>query len=203
MPATGSMTFASRPITTAPSRDCRPPIPGGGSARRAAPALARPVRWDHAVHVERRRLGSGQACAENACPHVIPWSGPNSPMVTVGIAGVGVQAVRVDDRSERGALVAASIAASLGTASAAVSAYWALGGTALLDTVGGEFERSGRERSAGVMIALWVIVALKLVGAAAPLVFAGVGAGHLPAWTKLRPARLFGWSAALGLTLYG
>src|SRR5262249_6403507 len=115
----------------------------------------------------------------------------------------GVQAVRVDDRSERGALVAASIAASLGTASAAVSAYWALGGTALLDTVGGQFERWGRERSAGVMIALWMIVALKLVGAAAPLVFAGVGAGHLPAWTKLRPARLVGWSAALGLTLYG
>jgi hypothetical protein len=48
--------------------------------------------------------------------------------------------------------MAAALAASLGTASAAVSAYWALGGTALLDTIGGDIERWGRERS-------WVIVA--------------------------------------------
>jgi hypothetical protein len=39
--------------------------------------------------------------------------------------------------------VAASIAAALGTASAAVSAYWALGGTELLDTVGGDVEHWG------------------------------------------------------------
>ena len=44
-------------------------------------------------------------------------------------------------RLDRGAVVAAVIAASLGAASAAMSVYWALGGTALLDTVGGEIER--------------------------------------------------------------
>jgi Protein of unknown function (DUF3995) len=84
-----------------------------------------------------------------------------------------------------------------------VSAYWALGGTALLDTVGGEIERWGRERSADVVVTLWVIVVLKLVGAAAPLVFVGVGAAHLPAWTRGRLARVVGWIAAIGLTLYG
>ena len=109
----------------------------------------------------------------------------------------------MDDRSDPGAVVAASIAASLGTASAAVSAYWALGGTALLDTVGGEIERWGRQRSAGVVIALGVIVVLKLVGAAAPLVFAGVGGIHVAAWTGSRWVRQLGWVAAVGLTLYG
>jgi hypothetical protein len=99
--------------------------------------------------------------------------------------------------------VAASVAASLATASAAVSGYWAVGGTALLDTVGGAIEQWGRERSAGVAITLWVLVMLKLVGAAAPLVFAGVGSRRLPAWTTARPARLIGWVAAVGLTLYG
>jgi len=99
--------------------------------------------------------------------------------------------------------VAASIAAILGTASAAVSAYWAIGGTALLDTVGSEIERWGRERSSGVVVTIWVIVVLKLVGAAAPLVFGGVGADHLPAWTTARRARVLGWIAAVGLTLYG
>ena len=106
-------------------------------------------------------------------------------------------------RLDRGAVVAAVIAASLGAASAAVSAYWALGGTALIDTVGGEIERWGRERSAGVVATLWVITLAKLVGAVAPLVLVGVGAGRLPAWTRARPMRALGWIVAIGLTVYG
>ncbi len=102
-----------------------------------------------------------------------------------------------------GAVLAASIAAVLATASAAVSAYWALGGTALLDTVGGDIEQWGRERSAGVLLALWAIVAVKLAGAALALVLAGVGGRRLPAWTRGRRARALGWTAAVGLTLYG
>jgi Protein of unknown function (DUF3995) len=102
---------------------------------------------------------------------------------------------------DRGALVAAVVAAALGTASAAVSAYWALGGEALLDTVGGAVERWGRERSASVVVALWVIVVFKLAGAVAPLVFVGVG--HSPAWTMSRRTRALGWAAAVGLTVYG
>ena len=105
------------------------------------------------------------------------------------------------DRSASGAVVAASIAAGLGTASAAVSAYWVLGGTALLDTIGGEIERWGRQRSAGVIVALWAIVVCKLIAARLPLVVAGVGSSRLPAWT--RAARHLGWAAALGLTVYG
>ncbi len=106
-------------------------------------------------------------------------------------------------RFDGGALAAAAIATSLGLASAAVSAYWALGGTALLDTVGGALERLGRERPPGVVVALWVIVVLKVLGAVAPLVFVGVGAGQLPAWATGRQMRLLGWLAAIGLTLYG
>lgn len=104
---------------------------------------------------------------------------------------------------DRRGIVAASIAASLGTAHAAVSAYWAIGGTALLDTIGGDIERWGRERSPAVVVSLWIVVLMKLVGAAAPLVFAGVGAQRLPAWTTGRRARVLGWIAAVGLTLYG
>jgi hypothetical protein len=109
----------------------------------------------------------------------------------------------VHNRSDGGAVLAATIAAGLGTASAAVSAYWALGGTALLDTVGGDIERWGRERSIGLVVALWVVVVLKLVGAAAPLAFVGVGATQAPWWARARPARVLGWIAAVGLTVYG
>ena len=87
-------------------------------------------------------------------------------------------------RLNRGAVVAAGIAASLGAASAAMSAYWALGGTALLDTVGGEIESWGRERSASVGATLWLITIAKLAAAVAPLV-------------------LVGWVVAIGLTAYG
>ena len=68
-------------------------------------------------------------------------------------------------RLDQGVAVAAVIAAGLGAASAAMSAYWALGGTALLHTVGGEIERWGRERSASVVATLWLITVAELVGA--------------------------------------
>ena len=106
-------------------------------------------------------------------------------------------------RLDRGAVVAAVFAAGLGAANAAVSAYWALGGVALLDTVGGEIERWGREHSAVVVVTLWVITVAKLLGAAAPLVLVGVGAGRLPDWTRARPMRVLGWVVAIGLTVYG
>ena len=106
-------------------------------------------------------------------------------------------------RLDRGAVVAAVIAACLGVASAVMSAYWALGGTALVTTVGGEIERWGRERSVGVVVTLWVITVAKLMGALAPLVFVGVGAGRLPAWTRAKPMRVLGWVVAIGLTVYG
>jgi len=106
-------------------------------------------------------------------------------------------------RLDQRAVVAAVIAAGLGVASAAMSAYWALGGTALLDTVGGEIERWGRERSASVVVTLWLITVAKLVGAVAPLVLVGVGARRLPAWARAQPMRVLGWIVAIGLTVYG
>ena len=83
-----------------------------------------------------------------------------------------------------------------------MSAYWALGGTALIDTVGGEIERWGRERSAGVVATLWVITLAKLVGAVAPLVLVGVGRAGSPL-DEARPMRALGWIVAIGLTVYG
>jgi hypothetical protein len=55
-------------------------------------------------------------------------------------------------------------AAVLAFASAVVSLYWTLGGTLLLDTLGGTFEGLARERS-GTAIALGILVVLvKVVG---------------------------------------
>jgi hypothetical protein len=56
----------------------------------------------------------------------------------------------------------------LGVSSAAVSAYWALGGAALLDTVGAGVQREGRAGGAVVIVGLWAVVVLKLVAAAMP-----------------------------------
>ena len=101
------------------------------------------------------------------------------------------------------ARVAAWVAATLGTASAAVSAMWAFGSTFLLDTVGGQFERWGREGGAAVVVALLAIAALKLAVAIAAPVLIGVGARRLPPWTSGRVPRVLGWIAAVTLTVYG
>lgn len=69
----------------------------------------------------------------------------------------------VTGQTDRVTVAAAVLAACLGLASAAVSAYWALGGDDLLDTVGGEIERWGRARDAQVVVVLWLIVVLKTI----------------------------------------
>jgi Protein of unknown function (DUF3995) len=107
------------------------------------------------------------------------------------------------DRPSTSAHVAALVAAALGVSNALVSAYWALGGTALLDTIGGDLERWGRERRPGLIAALWAIALLKLVVALAAPILAGIGAGWLPAWTRGRIPRLLGWIAAGTLVVYG
>ncbi|HEU4865823.1 MAG TPA: DUF3995 domain-containing protein [Actinomycetota bacterium] len=55
-------------------------------------------------------------------------------------------------------------AAVLAFASAAVSAYWTLGGTVLLDTVGGTIERLARERSTLAILLGVVVVLVKVAG---------------------------------------
>jgi len=105
--------------------------------------------------------------------------------------------------SSRRAVALALLAAALGVGHALVSAYWALGGTALLDTIGGSLEAWGRERDPALVAGLWVIVAVKLVVALAAPVLAGVGASRLPAWTRGRVPRRLGGVAAAVLVAYG
>jgi hypothetical protein len=87
----------------------------------------------------------------------------------------------------------------LAIAYAAVSAYWALGGTALLDTVGGSIERIGRDDGIGAKLGLWAIVVAKLVAAAVPIVAIG--------WRRVtrrdRVVRRLAQLEAVVLTLYG
>lgn len=99
--------------------------------------------------------------------------------------------------------VAALVAFVLGAGSAAMSAYWALGGTALLDTVGGEIERWGRQRSAAVMLTLWALVVVKLVAAAVPYVLASRRSHDRPALWRSRAVGALGWIVAILLTGYG
>lgn len=100
------------------------------------------------------------------------------------------------------ARAAAVLAAVSGLASAAISAFWALGGTWLLDTVGGELERWGRQRSASVLLALWLIVVLKSgIALAAPTVV--LRPRWLPPWTAGRIPRGLCWIAAIALAAYG
>lgn len=94
---------------------------------------------------------------------------------------------------------AAYVAACLAMSSAAVSAYWGLGGTALLDTVGGSIERMARRRDAAALALVGVVVVAKLVAAAIAL-----AATRRP--PTVRTGRLVGLAnrlIGLGLTLYG
>jgi hypothetical protein len=86
-------------------------------------------------------------------------------------------------------------ASALMLLSAAISAYWAVGGTELLDTVGGSIARWGRDGGATVRLALAAIVVLKLVAAWLPARAVGV-----PCPRAVR--RLAGLEAAI-LTVYG
>lgn len=99
------------------------------------------------------------------------------------------------------AVAPASAAFLLGALYAGVSAYWASGGTKLLDTVGGVFQRAGQASDAGLIVLVWVTVALKLLAAMLGLV-AVVGRRSPPARPR-RLARRAAWSAALILILYG
>jgi hypothetical protein len=70
---------------------------------------------------------------------------------------------------------AAAVAAGLAFASASLTAYWTLGGTALLDTVGGyaeEFARTGG--TLAVLVGL-LVVAVKAVGGLVALGLSGRG----------------------------
>jgi len=67
--------------------------------------------------------------------------------------------------ARRAAVPAAGAAALLAIASAAVTADWALGGTVLLDTVGGAMESLARERTAGALLLGAAVVGAELAAA--------------------------------------
>lgn len=101
----------------------------------------------------------------------------------------------------RAAWVCACAAAALGALYAAVSAYWGAGGTALLDTIGGTLEREGRARSAGLLVVVWITVALKLAAAGIGLVAVSRPRWMSPRWSGV--ARRLAWLVAVVLVLYG
>lgn len=87
----------------------------------------------------------------------------------------------------------------LGLLYAAVSAYWAAGGTAGLDTVGGELARSARARQPVMVAVLWLTAGLKLLAALLGLALVGHRRCRLPR----RLVRALSGIAAVVLTAYG
>lgn len=87
----------------------------------------------------------------------------------------------------------------VGALFAVVSLYWAVGGSALLDTVGGALEAQGRAGNPALIAVVWVSVALKLVAAV-------VGVVVVRRWFPGLIGRLavvVAWTAAVILTAYG
>jgi hypothetical protein len=98
-----------------------------------------------------------------------------------------------------GSAAAGWAALAVGLAYAAVSAYWATGGTWLLDTVGGTFERLGHSPGPAVLAGLWTVALVKTVAAGLPVaVSRGIG------WPLSRSAfRRLAWLAGWVLAAYG
>ncbi len=94
--------------------------------------------------------------------------------------------------------VAAWGALALGVLYAAVSAYWALGGTAGLDILGGRLAELARSPDPLALVGIWLVVALKIVAAALGVMMLRTPPGP---WRRLL---LIGtWVAACVLVLYG
>jgi hypothetical protein len=96
----------------------------------------------------------------------------------------------------------AQAACGAGLAYAAVSMYWALGGTWLLDTVGGTLEQDGRAGNPGIILAVWAAAVLKIIGAIVPLAAVRVTSGQATIAGRGR-VRVLAWLEAAILTIYG
>jgi hypothetical protein len=105
------------------------------------------------------------------------------------------------DVARRGAWPARA-ALLVGLAYAGISGYWGLGGTWLLDTVGGPLAVGGRAGSTGVMAAVWGAAGLKVIAAALPVLATGRAAASWPRRGR-RTVLVLAWAGALILTLYG
>lgn len=102
----------------------------------------------------------------------------------------------------RQGMLAAVGALVIGLAYAAISAYWALGGTWLLDTVGIALSKPGQAGRTAALLTVWAAAVVKAIAAVLPLLAAGDW--HWVAdrgW--LRPVRVLAWTEAVILTGYG
>lgn len=94
---------------------------------------------------------------------------------------------------------AASLALVVGLASAAISAYWGAGGSWMVKTVGGAFERLGNSGSLFAVCLMSVVVLLKVTVAVLPV--AALRKESSPSARRL--VRGPAWVAACILTGYG
>ena len=142
---------------------------------------------------------TGAAHQPTAATTVPPADLPPTPRSTCG-PGVTAQGAHAASRGTTPSGLGFARAASLvGLLYAAVSVYWGLGGTWLLDTIGGTLEHQARAGNAAVMLAVWAAVALKLIAALLPLI-------ALRRLTKPRRDRAvwtLAWATAAILTVYG
>ena len=130
-------------------------------------------------------------------------AGQARPADTPGEAEPAGPGVRQRQPAAKG-LRLAQAACGAGLAYAAVSVYWALGGTWLLDTVGGTLEQQGRAGNPGIILAVCAAAGLKVIGAIVPL--AAVGAASVQATIAGRRrarVRVLAWLEAAILTIYG
>lgn len=96
---------------------------------------------------------------------------------------------------------AAVTAFLVGMLYAAVSAYWGLGGTWLLNTIGGTLERAARAGTTSVRLLVWMAVVLKLTAALLGLIAVARNRWMHP--HRRRFARRVAWTAAVILLVYG
>jgi hypothetical protein len=82
---------------------------------------------------------------------------------------------------------------------AAMSFYWAAGGTAGASTLGETITRAGREREPLFVAILWGTGALKAIAGVGPLALARPWGGRIPRWISLVAT----WSAGVLFALYG
>ncbi|MBV8916099.1 MAG: DUF3995 domain-containing protein [Acetobacteraceae bacterium] len=82
---------------------------------------------------------------------------------------------------------------------AAISLYWALGGTAAIDTIGGQLASSGRAGAPITLALVWAAVVLKLGVGLLALALVQRWGRWIPRWMLLTAA----CTAAAVLTVYG
>lgn len=102
-------------------------------------------------------------------------------------------------KSISGAVWAGYAACALAFGHAAVSFYWASGGTVGLSTVGGELEAMGRAASPLLSAVVWGVGIAKVLAGLLALALVMPWGRVFPRWAMLAA----GWGGATILTLYG